>query len=55
MFPVDTARQTAQALASAGANVVWREIDDLAHVCPSEINVGILDWMSQTAPARLRP
>ncbi len=51
MFPVDTARQTAAALAEAGANVVWREIEDLAHVYPSEINGEILDWMA-TTPTR---
>ncbi len=52
MFPVDTARQTAKALAGAGANVVWREIEDLAHVYAAEANGEILDWMSRTPPAR---
>lgn len=54
MFPVDTARQTAlaQALANAGANVVCRQIGNLAHVYAAEANGEIIDWMSRTAEPR---
>ena len=31
MFPVQTARQTQQLLSAAGANVTYRELDDLSH------------------------
>lgn len=46
MFPVQVARQTQQALSAAGANVVYREIDDLSHAYPREMNVAMLGWMS---------
>ena len=46
MFPVQVARQTQQALAAAGAHVTYREIDDLSHTYPREMNVAILDWMN---------
>ena len=48
MFPVELARQAHQALARAGANVTYREIDDLSHTYPREINATLLDWMSAT-------
>ena len=37
-----------RALARAGANVTYREIDDLSHTYPREINATLLDWMSAT-------
>jgi phospholipase/carboxylesterase len=46
MFPVQVARQTHQALAAAGANVTYREIDDLSHCYPREINPEMLRWLS---------
>jgi phospholipase/carboxylesterase len=46
MFPVQVARQTQQALSAAGANVAYRELDDLSHTYPREMNVAMLDWMS---------
>jgi phospholipase/carboxylesterase len=46
MFPVELARQAHRALARAGANVTYREIDDLSHTYPREINATLLDWMS---------
>jgi phospholipase/carboxylesterase len=46
MFPVQVARQTRDALASAGADVTYREIDDLSHCYPREINAEILDWLA---------
>ena len=45
MFPVQVARQTSQALSAAGANVTYREIDDLSHCYPREINAEILQWL----------
>jgi phospholipase/carboxylesterase len=46
MFPVAQAREAAQALAAAGAAVRLREIDDLSHTYPAEINAALLDWLA---------
>jgi phospholipase/carboxylesterase len=46
MFPVQTARQTQQALSAAGAHVTYRELDDLSHCYPREMNVEMLAWMN---------
>ena len=45
MFPVEIARQAHRTLQAAGANVVYREIDDLSHTYPREINAPMLDWL----------
>jgi phospholipase/carboxylesterase len=45
MFPVQVARQTQQALSAAGADVTYREIDDLSHSYPREMNPVILNWL----------
>jgi len=45
MFPVEVARQAQRALSGAGANVTYREIGDLSHTYPREINAPILDWL----------
>jgi phospholipase/carboxylesterase len=45
MFPVQVARQTAQALTAAGASVTYRELDDLSHTYPREMNAEILQWL----------
>ena len=45
MFPVQVARQTQQALSAAGADVTYRELDDLSHSYPREINPAILSWL----------
>ena len=45
MFPVQIARQTHMALAAAGANIVYRELDDLSHCYPGEINAPMLTWL----------
>jgi phospholipase/carboxylesterase len=45
MFPVQVARQTQQALSAAGAKVTYREIDDLSHTYPREMNAPILNWL----------
>ncbi len=45
MFPVQVARQTHIALAAAGAAIVYRELDDLSHCYPDEINAPVLAWL----------
>jgi phospholipase/carboxylesterase len=45
MFPVEIARQTHRLLAAAGADVVYRELDDLSHCYPDEINAALLAWL----------
>jgi phospholipase/carboxylesterase len=45
MFPVQVARQTRELLSAAGADVTYREIDDLSHCYPREINREILNWL----------
>jgi phospholipase/carboxylesterase len=54
MFGVDVARQAQTSLSRVGARVTYREIDDLSHTYPREINPAILAWLAQTpagAPA----
>jgi phospholipase/carboxylesterase len=46
MFPVQVARQTQAALSAAGADVTYREFDDLSHCYPREINAPILNWLA---------
>jgi phospholipase/carboxylesterase len=48
MFPVQVARQTQQALSAAGCDVIYREIEDLSHCYPRDINPDILNWLSGT-------
>ncbi len=45
MFPVQGARQTHQLLQAAGAEVTYRELEDLSHCYPREINPAILRWL----------
>jgi phospholipase/carboxylesterase len=45
MFPVEVARRAQQALSMAGAAVTYRELDDLSHTYPREVNAAILDWL----------
>jgi phospholipase/carboxylesterase len=45
MFPVQVARQTREALSAAGADVTYRELDDLSHCYPREMNAAILSWL----------
>jgi phospholipase/carboxylesterase len=49
MFPVDVARAARDALTLAGAQVTYREIADLGHVYPRELNWPILQWLEATA------
>jgi phospholipase/carboxylesterase len=44
LFPVGLARAARDALAEAGAELVYREIEDLSHTYPREENARILDW-----------
>ncbi len=46
MFPVEVARQTRAALSAAGADVTYRELDDLSHCYPREMNGPILNWLA---------
>jgi len=46
MFPVQVARQTRDLLSAAGADVTYRELDDLSHCYPREINAEILSWLN---------
>lgn len=45
MFSVTMAREARDALSIAGAHVVYREIDDLSHTWPRELNADILRWL----------
>ena len=49
MFPVDMARAAVEALEAAGADVAYREIADLAHTYPVELNADILAWLDLKA------
>lgn len=44
MFPVAVARAARDALAQAGADLVYREIEDLSHAYAREENDAILSW-----------
>ena len=46
MFPVQVARQTRDALSAVGANVTYRELEDLSHTYPREMNAPILQWLN---------
>ena len=48
MFPSELARQAHLALASAGAAVSYREVDDLSHTYPGELNAVLLSWLEAT-------
>jgi phospholipase/carboxylesterase len=48
MFPVQVARQTRDLLSAAGADVTYRELDDLSHTYPREMNAAILKWLDET-------
>jgi phospholipase/carboxylesterase len=48
MFPVEKARLAASALKNAGANIVYREVEDLSHNYPRDLNAEILDWFTRS-------
>ena len=45
MFPIEVAQTARDALLAAGANVEYREIEDLSHTYPWEENDRIIDWL----------
>ena len=45
MFPIYTAHLARETLLSAGARLVYREIEDLSHTYPRDENPRILDWL----------
>ena len=49
MFPVDVARQAQRVLTQIGARVTYREIDDLSHTFPREMNAQMLAWLRETS------
>ena len=49
MFPVDVARQAQRVLTQIGAQVTYREIDDLSHTFPREINAEMLRWIGEAS------
>lgn len=52
MFPISVARMAANALEEAGADLTFREIDDLSHTYPREENAKIIEWLD---PRRAAP
>jgi phospholipase/carboxylesterase len=48
MFPVEVAREAHRALSKAGAAVTYREVGDLSHTYPRELNGTLLTWMDAT-------
>jgi phospholipase/carboxylesterase len=46
MFDVGMARGARDALTAAGADVTYREVDDLSHTYPRELNSEVLAWLS---------
>lgn len=48
MFPIESARLTRDVLREAGADLVFREIDDLSHTYPREENDRILRWFDSS-------
>ena len=51
MFPVELARQAQRAFTRVGANVTYREVKDLSHTYPREVNAALLDWAMNTGTA----
>lgn len=51
MFPVALAREAARILEGAGAQILYDEIDDVAHAWPGERNGPILEWVDDTTAA----
>jgi phospholipase/carboxylesterase len=49
MFPADMARDAERYFKAAGASVTYREIEDLSHTYPADLNSSILDWLLQSS------
>lgn len=47
MFPFTMAREARDALAAAGASVTYRELPDLSHTYPREVNAELLAWLGR--------
>jgi phospholipase/carboxylesterase len=45
MFPVAMAREAERHFSAAGAAVTYREVEDLSHTYPVDMNSAILDWL----------
>ena len=45
MFPIQAAHMAREALLTAGAQLVYREIEDLSHTYPRDENPKILEWL----------
>ena len=50
MFPVELARQARMAMTAAGALVTYREVEDLSHTYPRELNAALLKWLEPIPP-----
>jgi phospholipase/carboxylesterase len=46
MFHIGMAREAEQYFKAAGAAVVYREIADLSHSYPADLNGAMLDWLT---------
>ena len=51
MFPVELAQQAHRVLSRAGAAVTFREVEDLSHCYPRELNGALLNWLETTPSA----
>jgi phospholipase/carboxylesterase len=47
MFPVTMAREAERYFQAAEAGVVYREIADLSHTYPSDLNGQMLEWLAK--------
>lgn len=55
MFPVELARHAQLTLSTAGALVTYREIEDLSHCYPRELNGKLLKWLETTPSKHAAP
>jgi phospholipase/carboxylesterase len=54
MFSIQIARLARDELERMGADLVWREIEDLSHTYPRDENAAIIDWLDPgLAPGRV--
>jgi phospholipase/carboxylesterase len=53
MFHIEVARQAYRAFSNAGAAVTYREVGDLSHTDPRELNGTLLAWMDATPTDRI--
>ncbi len=49
MFSIEMAREAARYFRAAGAAVTSRQVEDLSHTYPADLNGAILDWLQQTS------